>query len=198
MWLYSHNFTLIVDLRSFVGASLEDLVTDADDKLFNLILYSKQHALHSIHSHRRSLPSACQQSWAVVRRRTEASICLQTANAGNDPTTVDDWRTPWRCQQQWTLLCWPTEWLADMSYSIRRYFCWWSNTYQFWMLHHTFHWQLAWCCMPYECTSADNACYIPARDSVASSVISEIWMLFRCKRKLEYISRRGSGQISTQ
>jgi len=48
MWLYSHNFTLIVDLRSFVGASLEDLVTDADDKLFNLILYSKQHFLHSI------------------------------------------------------------------------------------------------------------------------------------------------------
>ena len=28
--------------------SLEDLVTDADDKLFNLILYSKRHVLHSI------------------------------------------------------------------------------------------------------------------------------------------------------
>ena len=28
--------------------SLEDLVTDADDKLFNLILYSKHHVLHSI------------------------------------------------------------------------------------------------------------------------------------------------------
>jgi len=28
--------------------SLEDLVTDADDKLFNLILYSKYHVLHSI------------------------------------------------------------------------------------------------------------------------------------------------------
>jgi len=27
---------------------LEDLVTDADDKLFNLILYSKRHVLHSI------------------------------------------------------------------------------------------------------------------------------------------------------
>jgi len=35
--------------RSFVAASvLEDLVTDADDKLFNLILYSKRHVLHSI------------------------------------------------------------------------------------------------------------------------------------------------------
>ena len=28
--------------------SLEDLVTDADDKLLNLILYSKHHVLHSI------------------------------------------------------------------------------------------------------------------------------------------------------
>jgi len=28
--------------------SLEDLVTDADDRLFNLILYSKHHVLHSI------------------------------------------------------------------------------------------------------------------------------------------------------
>ena len=28
--------------------SLEDLVTDADDKLFNLILYSKHHVLHRI------------------------------------------------------------------------------------------------------------------------------------------------------
>ena len=28
--------------------SLENLVTDADDKLFNLILYSKRHVLHSI------------------------------------------------------------------------------------------------------------------------------------------------------
>ena len=28
--------------------SLEDLVTDADDKLFNLILYSQHHVLHSI------------------------------------------------------------------------------------------------------------------------------------------------------
>ena len=28
--------------------SLEDLVTDADDKLFNLFLYSKHHVLHSI------------------------------------------------------------------------------------------------------------------------------------------------------
>jgi len=28
--------------------SLEDLVSDADDKLFNLILYSKHHVLHSI------------------------------------------------------------------------------------------------------------------------------------------------------
>jgi len=28
--------------------SLEDLVTDADDKLVNLILYSKYHVLHSI------------------------------------------------------------------------------------------------------------------------------------------------------
>ena len=27
---------------------LEDLVTDADDKLFNFILYSKHHVLHSI------------------------------------------------------------------------------------------------------------------------------------------------------
>jgi len=27
--------------------SLEDLVTDAGDKLFNLILYSKHHVLHS-------------------------------------------------------------------------------------------------------------------------------------------------------
>ena len=27
---------------------LADLVTDADDKLFNLILYSKHHVLHSI------------------------------------------------------------------------------------------------------------------------------------------------------
>jgi len=32
--------------------SLEDLVTDADDKLYNLILYSKHHVLHS----RRILP----------------------------------------------------------------------------------------------------------------------------------------------
>jgi len=28
--------------------SLENLVTDADDKLFNLILYNKHHILHSI------------------------------------------------------------------------------------------------------------------------------------------------------
>ena len=28
--------------------SLEDLVTDADDKLLNLILYSQHHVLHSI------------------------------------------------------------------------------------------------------------------------------------------------------
>jgi len=28
--------------------SLGDLVTDADDRLFNLILYSKHHVLHSI------------------------------------------------------------------------------------------------------------------------------------------------------
>ena len=28
--------------------SLEDLVSDADDKLFNLILYSKHHVLHSM------------------------------------------------------------------------------------------------------------------------------------------------------
>jgi len=44
--------------RSFVAAfvlnfailitSLEDLVTDSDDKLFNLILYSKRHVIHSI------------------------------------------------------------------------------------------------------------------------------------------------------
>ena len=32
--------------------SLVDLVTDADDKLLNLILYSKHHALHSILSGR--------------------------------------------------------------------------------------------------------------------------------------------------
>jgi len=29
--------------------SLADLVADADDKLFNHILYSKHHVLHSIH-----------------------------------------------------------------------------------------------------------------------------------------------------
>jgi len=48
--------------RSFVAASvlyfalpitsLVDLVTDADDKLLNLILYSKHHVLHSILSDR--------------------------------------------------------------------------------------------------------------------------------------------------
>ena len=32
--------------------SLEDLVTDADDKLFNRILYSKHHVLNSIVSDR--------------------------------------------------------------------------------------------------------------------------------------------------
>jgi len=31
-----------------VHESLEDLVTDADDKLLNHILYSKHHVLHSI------------------------------------------------------------------------------------------------------------------------------------------------------
>ena len=32
--------------------SLEQLVTDADDKLFNLILHARDHVLHSIHPRR--------------------------------------------------------------------------------------------------------------------------------------------------
>ena len=35
--------------------SLEDLVTDADDKLFNLILYSKHHVVRSIRPDRSDL-----------------------------------------------------------------------------------------------------------------------------------------------
>ena len=43
--------------------SLEDLVTDADDKLFNHILYSKYHVLHAI------LPGHSDSSYNLRPRR---------------------------------------------------------------------------------------------------------------------------------
>jgi len=43
--------------------SLEDLVTDADDKLFNFILYSQHHVLHSI------LPSRSNCNYNIRPRR---------------------------------------------------------------------------------------------------------------------------------
>ena len=53
---------------------LEDLVTDADDKLFNLILYSKHHVLHSI------LPDRSDFNYNLWRRRHNLVLTAKSSS----------------------------------------------------------------------------------------------------------------------